>query len=103
MQLVPIQPVPSQQLQIVLGGQNVQIAIYQRSTGLYMDVNSNGTDISIAVLAHDIVPMVPTVYYGFLGNLIFVDTQGSTDPVYSGLGTRYQLLYLTSADYESLV
>jgi hypothetical protein len=103
MQQIALQAVPSQQLQIVLAGQNCQIAVYQRSTGLYVDLNVNGTDISIGVLALDLNPLVPTAYLGFAGNLLFVDTQGSTDPTYSGLGARYQLLYLTAADYASLI
>lgn len=103
MQQIPLQPVNSQQLQIVLNGQNCQIAVYSKSTGLYVDLQSNGVDISTGVIAHNLIPLVPTVYFGFLGNLIFVDTQGTSDPVYTGLGARYQLLYLTAADYASVV
>lgn len=95
---VPLQPVPSQQLQIVLGNQNCQIAVYMLGANIYVDLNSNGADISIAVIARDGVPLVPTAYLGFLGNLIFVDTQGSSDPTFNGLGSRYQLLYFTVAD-----
>ncbi len=100
---VPLQPVPAQQLQIVLGGQNVQIAVYLRGSNLFVDVNSGGADISIGVLALNLVPLVPTVYFGFAGNLVFVDTQGDSDPTYNGLGSRYQLLYISAADYAQLV
>lgn len=91
---IPLQPVPSQQLQVVLGGQNCQIAVYLKGQHLYVDVNSNGVDISIAVIARDVIPLVPTAYLGFVGNLIFTDTQGSSDPTFDGLGSRYQLVYL---------
>lgn len=100
---VPLQPVPSQQLQIVLGGQNCQIAVYLRGSAMYVDLNVNGADISIGVLAMNMVPLVPTVYFGFAGNLVFLDTQGTSDPIYTGLGSRYELLYLTAADYAQLV
>jgi hypothetical protein len=100
---VPLQPVPAQQLQIVLGGQNCQIAVYLRGANLYVDVNSNGADISTGVLAMNMVPLVPCIYFGFAGNLVFIDTQGTSDPVYTGLGSRYQLLYLTAADYAQLI
>lgn len=100
---IALQAVPSQQLQIVLGGQNVQIAVYTRSTGLYVDVNVNNVDISSGVIAQNLNPLVPTAYLGFAGNLLFVDTLGTTDPVYTGLGARYQLLYLTAADYASII
>jgi hypothetical protein len=91
---VPLQPVPSQQLQIVLGGQNCQIAVYLLGEHLFVDLNSNGADISIAVRARDAVSLVPTAYLGFVGDLIFTDTQGASDPTFDGLGSRYQLVYL---------
>jgi hypothetical protein len=91
---VPLQPVPSQQLQIVLGGQNCQVAVYMLGESLFVDLNSNGADISIAVIARDAVRLVPATYLGFVGNLIFTDTQGTSDPTFDGLGSRYQLVYL---------
>jgi hypothetical protein len=36
---------------------------------------------------------------GFIGNLLFVDTQGSSDPTYDGLGSRFSLVYLTAEEY----
>lgn len=97
MQLIPLQPVPSQQLQVVLGGQNCQISIYAKTTGLYVDLNVNGTDVAVGVIARDGVTLVPT-YSGFVGNLMVGDTQGNSDPTFDGLGGRYQLAYLTAAD-----
>lgn len=103
MQQISLQAVPSQQLQITLAGQNCQIAVYEKTTGLYVDLNVNGADISTGVIAQDLNILVPTTYLGFAGNLLFCDTQGSTDPVSTGLGARYQLLYLTATDYASIV
>jgi hypothetical protein len=99
MQQIALQPVPSQQLQTVLAGQNCQIAVYLKGEHLFVDLNSNGVDISTAVIARDVVPLVPTAYLGFVGNLIFTDTQGTSDPTFDGLGSRYQLVYLTEAEY----
>lgn len=99
MQQIPLQAAPSQTLSIVLGGQNCQIAVYQKSTGIYVDVAVNGSPVSVGVLAHDTVPLVPTTYLGFIGNLIFTDTLGTSDPSYAGLGAQYQLLYLTATEY----
>lgn len=101
MQTVTLQPVPSQQLQVVLGGQNCQIAVYLKGKHLFVDVNVNGVDISLAVIARDVIPLVPTTYLGFIGNLVFTDTQGTSDPTFDGLGARYQLVYLTSSEYAS--
>jgi hypothetical protein len=101
-QQISTQPVPSQILQVTLAGQSCQIAIYQKTQGLFVDLNVNGIDISIAVIAHDVVPLVPTGYLGFVGQLIFTDTQGGNDPTYDGLGSRYQLVYLTPAEVASV-
>ena len=98
---IPTQAVPSQQLQVVLANQNCQIAIYQKQQGLFVDLNVGGTDISTGVLALDAVPLTWN-YSGFAGNLVIVDTQGSDDPTYDGLGSRYQLVYLTAAEYAEL-
>ena len=103
MQQIAIQTVPAQQLQIVLGGQNCQIAIAQKSTGIFVDVSANGVDISTTVLARDAIPLVPTTYLGFVGNLMFTDTQGTSDPTYDGLGTRYRLIYLSAAEYAAFL
>ena len=103
MQVIPIQPVPSQQVLCVLGGQNCQIAIYERAaqgfTNIYVDLNSNGTNMFLATLAHNGDPLDPcNSYDGFQGNLFFVDTQGVDDPQYTGFGTRWFLVYLTPAE-----
>jgi hypothetical protein len=95
---VPLQAVPSQRLQIVLAGQQCDIAVYQREQWVFTDLRSNGVDIFIGVLSRDAVPLNPRSYMGFLGNLVFIDTQGSSDPTYDGLGSRYQLQYLTESE-----
>lgn len=100
MQQIPVQPVPSQQLSAVLAGQNCQIAIYQKGGRMFVDINSNGVDVSTAVLAYDAVALNPRNYADFSGNLMLIDTQGSDDPSYLGLGSRFVLIYLTAAEYE---
>lgn len=102
MQAVPIQPVPSQIVKTVLDAQNFQIAIYQKNDGIFVDINVDGTEIVAAVIARDAVGLACRQYAGIEGNLLFIDTQGSLDPEYSGLGTRWQLVYLT-ADENALV
>ncbi len=46
--------------------------------------------------------LVRDAYLGFSGDLAVVDTQGASDPVYTGLGTRYQMVYLAPADLAAL-
>lgn len=99
MQTVPLQSVPIQVTKVVLGGQNVQIYLYQKPQGLFVDINSNGIDVVTGIIARDAVPIICREYIDFIGNLLFIDTQGSSDPNYKGLGNRWTLVYLTAAEY----
>ena len=99
MQTVPLQPVPSQSTKVVLGGQNCQILIYQKPQGCFVDINADGVDIVVGIIGRDAVPLVCREYTGFIGNLLFIDTQGSDDPSYDGLGSRWSLVYLTAEEY----
>lgn len=99
MLVIPIQPVPSQQVLCVLDDQNCQIAIYLRGSKIYVDLNSNGTNMCVACLGHNLVPLDScNSYDGFQGNLFFIDTQGVDDPQYAGFNTRWFLVYLTPAE-----
>jgi len=100
MQQIPLQSIPSQIVRCVLGGQNVQLFFYQKEQGLFADVISNGATIVSGVICQDVNPFVCIQYTGFLGNLMFTDTQGNNDPYYTGLADRYALVYLTEEEYD---
>jgi hypothetical protein len=103
MLLVPIQPLPNQTLQVQLDGQACTLNIYQQAYGLYMDVLVNGTQIIGGVLCENLNRIVRSLYLGFLGDFLFVDLQGSSDPVYTGLGTQFALIYLEQSDLPANV
>ena len=65
---------------------------------MYIDLAVNGTQICYAALCLNGIPLVRATYLGFVGNLVFVDQQGSSDPQYAGLGSRYLLYYITLED-----
>lgn len=92
---IPISAVASQSFTIQLGGQNCAINIYQLSTGLFFDLAVNGSDIVNTMICLNLVGLVREEYLGFIGQLAFVDTQGTDDPTYDGLGTRFQLVYIS--------
>ena len=102
MLVVPVQSIPNQTLQTTLGGQAVQLNIYQQSYGLFMDVAANGILIIAGVVCENLNRVVRDSYLGFVGDFVWMDTQGTSDPVYTGIGTRYVLLYLEDADVLAL-
>lgn len=94
MQIVPLQPIPNQTLTVNLDGQITQINVYQRGANVFIDVLVNNVGIIYGVVAQNLNRVVRSLYLGFQGDLAFIDNQGSTDPVYTGLGTRYSLAYI---------
>lgn len=93
--VVPLQPLPSQTVDVVLNGQPCTIKVYQRTTGLYVDLDVNNVLTIGGVIAHDRNKIVRSTYLGFIGDLAFVDTQGADDPDYTGVGNRFILGYFT--------
>lgn len=98
MQTIPLQPIASQTLQVTLDGQLCLISIYVKDQCMLFDLAVNGVQIVTAVECSSFVTLVPTAYLGFTGWLLFVDTQGNDDPVYTGLGSRWVLLYIDAND-----
>ena len=99
MQIVPLQAIPSQVLNISLGGQNCTIAVKQQAYGLFLDLYVNNTLIVGGVICQNANKIVRDLYFGFLGDLAFIDNSGlNSDPYYTGLGTTYSLCYLEVAD-----
>lgn len=94
MQIIPLEAIASQRLSVVLNEQACQIRVYQRSTGVYLDLYANGMPIIQGSRCPDRVKLVRQPYLGFLGDLAFLDTQGNADPDFAEFGTRYFLIYL---------
>lgn len=98
MQVVPTQVLPNQTLQVQLGGQSCTIDVYQTAFGLFVDVYVGTALVIGGVIAEDRNRIVRSRYLGFIGDLAFVDSQGGEDPVYTGLGTRFFLLYFDAGE-----
>lgn len=95
---IPISAVPSQSLSVQLAGQQCQINVYQKSTGVFMDLLVDNAPIVTTMLCQDRVKLVRHQHLGFVGDLAFVDTQGAQDPEYTGFGSRYLLIYLEASE-----
>lgn len=98
MQIVPLDAVPSQTLTTVLNAQECVIHVYQRTTGLYLDLWINGTTVLVGVICHDRTLLVLNTYLGLLGDLTFIDTLGTADPDYTALGSRWLLAFLLPSE-----
>lgn len=92
-QVIPISPVAAQTFTIQLNSQNCEMTILQKNNGLYFDLIVNNAPCVTSVLCLNLVGLVREAYYGFIGQLAFVDTKGNDDPEYTGLGTRFLLVY----------
>jgi len=96
--LVPVQPIPNQTFQIVLAGQNCQINLYQTPGPLFMDLFVNDAPVKLGTICQNLNRIVRYLYLGFDGDFIFNDTQGTQNPFYSGLGSRFQLIYQSATE-----
>ena len=105
MQTIPLRAAPNQSLYIVLGGQNCTIRLASREVGtgilqagsvsLYAGLDVDDTTVFSGQICRDGVPLKRLDYLPFSGDLVFIDKTGDADPQWDGLGTRWQLLYLT--------
>jgi hypothetical protein len=112
MQIIPLQAIPSQTFNITLNSQACTIDVYQKT--FYSDNNETNTQVNIVpvfldlyvsgvliiggVLCLNANRIVRDTYLGFVGDLAFYDQQGSSDPIYTGFGDRYLLVYLAPGD-----
>lgn len=92
---VPLIAVPAQSLVINLGGQQCEITIAEKYPGgVFLSLRVNSVQVLTSMICRDRVSLVRFPYRGFNGTLAFVDTQGTSDPTYTGFGSRYQLAYV---------
>lgn len=102
MQTIPLTDKYSQTVSAQLGGKSCRLNLYQKSTGFFCDVYVNDALCVGGVICQNQNLLIRNNYLGFVGDLMFQDTQGTDDPSSPGLGTRYQLCYLSVADLGDL-
>ncbi|PBC01726.1 hypothetical protein [Mesorhizobium sp. WSM3860] len=98
MVIIPLQAVPNQAVGVTLDGQVSQISLYQKNTGLFIDLYVDNVLVIGGVICQNLNRIVRSLYLGFSGELLFIDNQGDTDPYYTGLGTRYSLAYVSASE-----
>jgi hypothetical protein len=98
--VVPLLAVADQTLLTQLSEQSVKLRVRQLRYGLFVDVyvDSGSTLVIGGVIGRDRNRIVRSSYLNFVGDFSFFDTQGTDDPEYSGLGVRWQLVYLLPSE-----
>jgi len=91
--VIPITANPAQTMNVILNNQNCVINLYQKNGSLYFDLYSSNNPLIIARLCLDRTQLIFEKYLNFTGQLFFVDMQGTKNPTYDLLGTRYILFY----------
>lgn len=93
---IPLSAVPTQTLAVILNRQPAEIELRQNGDNLYFSLLLNQVPIVTTRICRDIqLLLVDARYRGFRGDFMFIDLQGTSDPNYRGLGTRFLLVYLT--------
>lgn len=93
MKEIPLNPLPAQRFQIILGGVDCDVKLYSRLGSLYLNLAVNGIDVCMGAICLDGASIVQFKSPYFKGSLHFLDLEGATPPVWRGLGSRYVLLY----------
>lgn len=93
---IPVSTTASQTFNVIISGTVFRLDIYQRSTGLYMNVWVSGTRVVAGAICQNLNPVMHADYLGLGGDFVWVDTQGYDDPTYDELGSRYILTFLES-------
>ncbi len=92
---IPLAAAPSQTLAVTVVGQAVQISLRTLGAHLYFSMTTSGQPVVVTRICRNRQRLlVDAAYRGFVGDFSFIDTQGDTDPVYTGLGSRFLLVYL---------
>ncbi len=103
MQQIPISDTANQTFNITLASQACTINLYSTiSYGMFCDLYVNNVLIIGGVICQNLNRLVRDADLGFVGDLVFQDTQGADDPASPGLGTRFLLWYLESSDVAAL-
>ena len=91
---IPVSAIPNQTLETVINNNKLTISLNTRfNSKLYATIFKNGKAIIRNRLCLNATPLVSVEYLGMDGNLFFIDKNGSDDPHYKELGSRYLLVF----------
>lgn len=106
MQEIPLRATGNQTLQVVLEGQNCSLRLYTRGLSdgvetLFCDLSIDQNPVFYGCPCLDGLPMPLYAWLGMTGQLVFIDMEGDEAPHWSGLGSRWKLLYMSPAEADA--
>ena len=101
MEQIPLQAIPSQEVQVILDSQNCTLSVYWRFGKLYADLLVDSEPVFTGAICQNLQWVNQSPSPLFSGGLIFVDGLGDDAPRWDGLGTRWALLHLDADEAEN--
>ena len=98
---IPLQPIPAQEVQVILDAQNCTLSVYWRFGHLYADLLVDSEPIFTGAICQNLQWVNQSPSPVFSGGLMFVDSLGEDAPRWDGLGSRWSLLYLDADEAEN--
>ena len=96
---IPLKNLPSQELQVVLDGQQCMIFVYWRFGLMFLDLTVGDNVVCKGAVCRNGASITQFQSLYFRGSLHFWDTQGNQkSPQWEGLEDRYALLYLSEGE-----
>lgn len=92
--IIPMEPLPNQSFNINLNGQDCRFEFVTRLKNIFMNLSVNNEPILNGIICLNGVNLIPEKYIKFNGSLYFQDLEGSLDPYFWGLGSRWVLNYV---------
>lgn len=96
MMRIPLLAVPSQTLALVLEGRACTLDLRTMGARLFCNMDVDGAVAWRGAVCLDRVDIRPAAGHGLPGTLFFVDALGTSEPVWTGLGDRFALVYAAS-------
>ena len=91
---IPLQQIPNQSFDVVLGEYDCTIHLYQRGDYMYIDLTADGEEVRTGAICLPDVSLMNYPSPNFSGTLFFVDMKGKgAAPSYEELGERFILVY----------
>lgn len=94
---IPLKPIPAQRFTCPLAGQSYTFWLRQLQSGLYLDLAMQTRPLILGALCLHGTDIIRNPASPLQGTLTFTDTQGSQDPDYTGLGSRFVLQFEDTA------